>query len=301
MKIRRHAWIGTDCRARRLRPSMAGLLVILVISVPASGAPQESPHWNKTACGTCHSHAMPVDSSDLKMDDHSEGCADCHNNSSAAECPHSSGLRADSTTDSNLTRIYHDALADGQIVCTTCHATELQCTGNNLDRYGNPSFLRGGPYRQFGEVCFECHDNVAYQKLDPHQEQVTERGASCTFCHTGTPDEAVPGSSALRLIGNSQCTGCHTVAPHPLSMAPGATPGTWTHLVVPDEVTVQRMLSNWERSGIALPLQTDTGEINCATCHNPHDVESSGYPLRSAPDSKNRLRLSNICEACHDK
>ena len=54
-------------------------------------------------------------------------------------------------------------------------------------------------------------------------------------------------------------------------------------------------------TGIGLPLNPLNGEVFCATCHNPHDFKFGGEHGSQELEAKNRLRMSNICQACHDK
>lgn len=278
---------------------LVGVLFLASLSGDAAAAAEESPHWDKSACDTCHNSLVPADSSDVRLDDHNELCADCHDESAASSCPHPTDLPAQDLEQFSLPEPYRSALDDDQIVCTTCHAINLQCTGGRRAQYENSSFLRNGPSRQ-GQACFDCHDTEGYEKLNPHRLSADSGTETCLFCHNEAPDQELVSHAGFRLGDDLQCAGCHRVLPHPLS-APGASSDEWTHLVVPTPDIRTRMRAAEDRTGVALPLDPDDGAINCTTCHNVHDPGRTDYPLRSDDSAPNKLRMLDICEACHDK
>ena len=55
-------------------------------------------------------------------------------------------------------------------------------------------------------------------------------------------------------------------------------------------------------SDVLLPLEPGTGKVFCGTCHNPHEagVVKNAAATKGA-GSKQRLRMVDICEQCHDK
>jgi hypothetical protein len=281
--------------------ALPGVLLLLTQSSAAVETPDESPHWNKSACLTCHNNPLPIDDTDLKLDNYSDLCTDCHSETTASACPHPTDLPIQDLGQLTLPDSYHLALADDRIVCTSCHSMQLQCAGGRREQYQNPAFLRNGPFRHPGEACFECHDSDSYEKLNPHETVADGQTQTCLLCHDIVP---VPGGNSgpgLRLAGNLQCTGCHVVTPHPLSMAPGANADTWTHLVVPTPEILSRMQAARNRTGITLPLDPYDGAVNCATCHNAHAADEPLYPLSSESGTQNKLRMVDLCEACHDK
>jgi len=281
--------------------AICSALIGLALPAGAAENSDDSPHWDRSACGTCHSNPSPTGSTDLKLDKHSELCSDCHGGLRSSACSHPTNLSVNSLSDFQLPEVYESALADDLIVCTSCHAMELQCTGSSREQYQNPAFLRNGPFRFAGEACFECHDDARYEKRNPH-EQVSAgqtKMHTCLLCHSTPPDE--PGDVGYRLRGNLQCTGCHPVDPHPQSVAPGSRASSWAHLLVPTPEMMNRMQAAEDRTGVRLPLDPDSGAVYCATCHNPHDPDLQQYPLTSARGAAVRLRMQNICEACHDK
>ena len=51
---------------------------------------------------------------------------------------------------------------------------------------------------------------------------------------------------------------------------------------------------------VAINIDPNTGEITCATCHNPHARKLEGYP-RSGEKTKKKLRYDDMCGVCHEK
>ncbi|NOX69736.1 MAG: hypothetical protein GXP15_11160 [Gammaproteobacteria bacterium] len=227
-------------------------------------------------------------------------CTNCHDETSAAVCPHPTDIPVRNSGPLQLADVYGTALVDERIVCTTCHAVVLQCTGGRQEHYQNPSFLRNGPFRP-GQACFECHDAAEYEKLNPHQFDQAGESSACLFCHEDRPDADAVTRIQFRLSGAAQCLGCHPVVPHPLSVLGSTVTDKWTHLVVPPADMLVRMKAAEDRTGVALPLDSEDGSVNCTTCHNVHDPELPDYSLQSERGTSNKLRMRNICEACHDK
>jgi hypothetical protein len=74
-----------------------------------------------------------------------------------------------------------------------------------------------------------------------------------------------------------------------------------THfLATPSAKTLNNMNKAEEWFYVILPI-VPRGRITCSTCHNPHQdgVIQHTAAARGA-DAKSRLRLTNICFACHD-
>lgn len=290
--------------------SLSGLFLGLVLAVPMTARAQDanaSPHWSRGACQVCHTRAQPnVADAGLKS---AAGalCTGCHGDGDAAACPHRSDLATGEQAPAQVDDALGGAVVDGSIACTTCHDLAVQCLGNRDARYRNPAFVRGGPYKDTSEFCFLCHKSRDYKKLSPHRQvrggRVQEQ--TCLFCH-----EEVPGKETGRRIAYRmgrdlarQCTGCHPVAPHPSAMGIGigADTNSWIHLVEPSEQVLARMRLTEQRTGASLPLDPTTGKIFCATCHNPHDDELPGYPAASPAGEGHKLRIPELCGACHDK
>ena len=80
-------------------------------------------------------------------------------------------------------------------------------------------------------------------------------------------------------------------------MFSGVQTNEWVHLVLPSPEMAAYIRDVEAQQGIRVPLHPETGEIFCATCHNPHEFE--GGPVAQQP--KHRLRTDDICQVCHEK
>jgi hypothetical protein len=201
-------------------------------------------------------------------------------------------------------------LKDNMLRCTTCHDIYKQCQLDPGAKKSNPFFLRGAPYARRTDLCFKCHDETKYQKLDPHN-QIDERGniidVKCLYCHEEKPDvqratfKKVKGThgTVVKLIGNLEvlCYRCHFKQQtlHPINA---------NHLRKPSEKTLGIMRQSEKNLGVILPLNYE-GKITCATCHNPHErgVIPAEKASAEGASEKFRLRLpgltGEICTACH--
>ena len=275
---------------------------------PILSAAEDSPHWNKNTCETCHVEAAPVDGIvNLQAPDAEALCETCHGDrGDAKSCRHGSGLPVGNMTISENLRSY---LNSGEVVCSTCHDIVYQCKHARIEySFQNPGFLRDRTTRESGDYCLKCHDAAAYNALNPH-EGVTgiPPKTTCSLCHAGIPES--DGEGGVRVSFNMQhdlndtCGGCHNVRPHPTKMFSYSKEddNEWVHLVVPTAEVLAKMEQSGAETGITLPLNPMNGEIFCATCHNPHDFKVGGEHGSQSRGAKHRLRQENICQACHEK
>jgi hypothetical protein len=280
------------------------LLLFIVSSAHAAGG--GNPHWKAGACSTCHNSDAPtVEALDLKTTPGYAVCSDCHDGLDAAVCRHRSDI---AVTDERLTDfddVFKVGVTDGQVGCTTCHEMQPHCARDVKQRYRNPTFLRGAPYDYKGDQCFGCHEG-SYRQPSPHRQG---RGTKfkenlCIFCHEIVPElneagDWMPVHFATDEPLSKLCSGCHNVGPHPSSSVTGKT--GWFHMSVPNEEFKERMKQTVEIKGGRLPLDPNTGEMTCATCHNPHDPRLANFPEAETPGEGTRLRYDDICGACHEK
>jgi predicted CXXCH cytochrome family protein len=154
---------------------------------------------------------------------------------------------------------------EGRITCMTCH--DHQCASGHQK-------MRERFYdrvRLTNDLCWICHDRLEFLKMNPHVEDP----ALCVRCHEARPMPGAKDSAALAASPKMVCLQCHAVKPHPASA---------DHLKVPSERI---------RRDEDFPLGA-TGEITCASCHDPH----------AGPDMHpRRLRVapSELCGRCHSR
>ena len=191
-------------------------------------------------------------------------------------------------------------LSKGKITCITCHDVFLQCRENLADKIllKGKMLLRGGPYKNRTSICFICHDDGKYRKLNPH-EQLDKKGAiiveKCLYCHEEKPDEKRAKHEDIKLIGDyeSLCERCH--------MRRNRRSLHDSHIRIPSPKVLARIKQMENEFGIVLPL-SDSGKVTCATCHNPHEKGvipdyKAGSKIKG---EGHRHRLSgNLCIKCH--
>lgn len=299
-RLARRQSLAAHLRAGALLVAVAFLVLFLAGSV--FGQSQTSPHWEKGACQACHQLATPSPASAaLRSSDADEMCLECHGEGAEGGfCRHVSGVLPGELS---IPESYHPALKDGHLTCTTCHDLKVQCLAPSKSyRFMNPGFLRERTSRDTSEHCYSCHDRSAFEKLNPHD---ASGDGSCRLCHATNPVQGPDGNwfaVDYRMTHdlNDTCSGCHQVRPHPADAFSGVAP-TWDHLAVPSDKVLARMRATGAGTGVSLPLEPVTGKIHCATCHDPHRDGLAGYRAASTPGSEHRLRLENMCQACHEK
>ena len=205
-----------------------------------------------------------------------------------------------------------------KLSCTTCHYLPIQCLSERRsEKLQNPSFYRGGPFRERSEQCYYCHDAKQYERLNPH-EQLTKSGqlreATCRICHTENMEtlQAIRGIENLHFNNDTQdistiCMRCHEWKPHPgAAFSFGSMKPVPNHLVKPTTAISQYMQNNFKYTNLTPLLEPVTGKVTCATCHDPHEQgvikgrEVEREVKTGKPPAK-RLRTKTICLNCHDK
>jgi len=192
-------------------------------------------------------------------------------------------------------------LQNGKLSCITCHDIYMQCSQNPDLEYSNKRFLRGAPYTKRTDLCFRCHDDTQYNKLDPHNNQLDENGdivaEKCLYCHLEKPDELSDSLQEIKLLGNhlTVCQRCHVKSiNHPANAK---------HIVIPSAEIMNMIKKTEKQFNIVLPLDYD-GKIFCATCHNPHQkgvIPSERLGARVSSSEYGQRYPGNICVACHEK
>jgi nitrate/TMAO reductase-like tetraheme cytochrome c subunit len=115
----------------------------------------------------------------------------------------------------------------------------------------------------------------------------------CLLCHTKMPNTAEDSTDDVRFRADIGflCWRCHPPMPDPFFD---------THFLVrPSAKTIHNMMESEEKLNIILPT-VPRGRITCSTCHNPHQAGVIQRPAAAkGANSKGKLRLPNICFACH--
>jgi predicted CXXCH cytochrome family protein len=187
-------------------------------------------------------------------------------------------------------------LFEGKITCLTCHEAH---SGPRRDE--PHELLRGGPYSDKREICFRCHYEEAYAKINPHAMltpsgtiREVNGGTVCLMCHTETP-KPDSGSDEVKFKADIAflCSRCHP-------LMPGDFLQKHFHRK-PQKMTQQVMSKVQLEQDVMLPLASD-GMVTCSTCHNPH--QAGVLTVRAAlagSDVPGRLRVpkNRMCYACH--
>lgn len=272
-----------------------------------------NPHWRQDACSACH-NGKPV-RGDLKLRDKdiNRMCNTCHGAITDHSFIHPTGMPVPRPMQSRMTASFAQAVkrSGGTMSCITCHDLPKTCLPQRVNERGlNPRFFREGPYPDRSALCYRCHDPKQYMRLNPH-DQIDKDGnlrkSTCQVCHDHVPDVSAARSIAdvdFVVAGDlvAMCANCHPVKPHPGGFSFSNGGGLPNHLRIPSERVVQRREQMQKDNEIVLPLDPNTGKVFCGTCHNPHarGVIRVKAAAKGAGE-KQRLRMQEICENCHDK
>jgi nitrate/TMAO reductase-like tetraheme cytochrome c subunit len=161
-------------------------------------------------------------------------------------------------------------LKEGRFLqCKTCHGLKQmdQIKYDQIDKT-DPSFLRGGPYRELTDFCFQCHDREDHERPNIHvmlNDEGEVQKDHCLYCHeTLHKERDIPKrveQIKLRIPADKLCLGCHLKTPHLNAIE---------HLEAePEEEMKKHMERETEKNGIILPLSQD-GKVTCISCHSPH-------------------------------
>ena len=289
-----------------LKLIIIALLLMLVMQTSLSAeAVQSNPHWKKTACTSCHTINKPTKGNRaLKIKNTDKLCKSCHKKTKEHDYLHLVDIAPSKKMQKIMPAKIRATLSGKgkKMTCSSCHETIMQCTPSLFsERYGNSAFLRGkNPHKRY-VFCYQCHDEKAYQKLNPHDQKSDDGKVyrnKCLICHLKAPQQQ--GSSKvsnikLQVKSNWEqlCKNCHRVPLHPGENT--------NHIVKPSKKVLQRLKKMTVKNNIMFPLEPKTGRIYCATCHNPHErgIIKNKLAAKGA-DEKHRLRSNYVCDNCHD-
>lgn len=271
--------------------------VLMFSLAPWGGGAEERiyPHWTGKHCTECHvEEKIP----ELRFGgDTVQICSRCHQ--AAAPCTEMH-ISTFAQADAEGTEIPPDwPRRDARITCLTCHAAPLQMYADAAGVKGkNPYFLRSGAQgTEIYRFCFNCHRELAFQKINPHEGIPGAEGQSfCFRCHTvglNTGFETCFEAS-LKTKRSALCTGCHWQV---------TTNGHTVHNNLTSDMLEadQDALRTLEQEGLELPLAD--GSMHCATCHNPHPPGIIGRREAAiGAGEKFFLRIPEsrvLCGICH--
>ncbi|MBI4651554.1 cytochrome c3 family protein [Candidatus Desantisbacteria bacterium] len=239
-----------------------------------------NPHWTDTFCTSCHDKTGTPQETTFKFNNNlDESCLWCHKGQEAAEL-HPYGIPA---KDSKFTKINKDKMkiVKDTISCITCHGKDCEKKKATVAK----NFLRGGPYVERNDLCFNCHIKEVFKKINPHRQKDPQGKINydvCTDCHVGVPDENKKENLALKGNEVFLCLRCHADRPHP-----GTNVKTGlgvNHIVVPREIPNKMAVPK------DVPL-SKKGSLMCSSCHPSH--------LSGVTKKESKRLMSNECTVCH--
>jgi len=268
------------------------------------------PHWKIEGCLSCHLGKATKANKNLRTTDINGLCGNCHKTRESHSIIHPVEISPDRKMIRRMPADFSRVIkqSGGKINCLTCHDVVQTCkTSRKQSQLVNPKFFRGGNYKEDRtRLCFYCHDEGMYERLNPHK-QVRKDGSIneklCYVCHEDWPGVdlvANEGPFYFNVENNysSMCNGCHPWKPHP-----GGSFFSFqkknkniNHLVIPPDKIMRQM----EKSSVHLPLEPKTKRVYCATCHNPHDktvIKRKAAAMGAG--QKHFLRAGQICMNCH--
>lgn len=171
-----------------------------------------------------------------------------------------------------------------ELVCETCHGIEHidEIPVEKVDKKAN-NFLKGGPYAQLTDFCYQCHEKKTYGRQNIHmlldyKGKIKEE--QCKYCHEEVlkRDRVYkPEELKLRMPRENLCFGCHLKTPHFNALQ---------HQVKPSKEKLEQLKRSEKDLGIILPLSSD-GKVMCVTCHSPHPPGVLDDKLKAAKQVKN--------------
>lgn len=280
-----------------------------------------NPHWDKEQCRKCHKGTPTEIRVNLLNQDKQMLCMECHKDDITHKYIHPVGIKSPLLLGREMQDKWKNELrldSDKKMTCLTCHDLLNQCLpGRSYMRNLDQNFLREGPYSKRTDICFKCHDSSKYSKYNPH-DQISKDGTlklnKCRLCHRVSSkqkniskgirrdSDKYPIIKKLENDRTLLCIRCHKKIDHPTSAFKVVSINTYRHFIPITDEKKNTLESMQKKNNVILPLEPGTGRIYCATCHEPHEKDVFARD-KSIPTEvhKNRLRVNNICEYCHDK
>lgn len=249
-----------------------------------------NPHHDGD-CTICH----PQNQKPTKMNYRIGSCLKCHS-AAAVDAQIHPIFRINSKAGSVTVPATFPQVKGDSLGCVTCHIMPLK-----YDR-SNASFLRGGPFKEEIDFCYQCHERDNYQKLNPHLSMINADGnidrTICVVCHLNPPNADMPGVVAreMGLTMEATCNKCHALHNHEKNH--------WGIDISHAKAGIYDQFKKSEKDyKIFLPLGPEN-QIQCNTCHYVHgklgiDAVAFGGP----GDNPHFLRMppAKLCYMCHNK
>lgn len=180
--------------------------------------------------------------------------------------------------------------------CVTCHIMPVKYNR------ANASFLRGGPFKEEIDFCYQCHERDNYQKMNPHLSMINADGhidkTICQVCHLDPPNPETPAIVAreMSLGMETTCNKCHALHNHEKN-----------HWGIDISKAKEGIYTQFRKSEsdnkLSLPLGPDH-QIQCNTCHYVHGKLGIDDVAFGGPgDNPHFLRMppAKLCYMCHNK
>lgn len=268
-----------------------------------------NPHWRDDACIACHK-SQTASRRNIRSRSMKVLCENCHNSNTKAAFIHPTDVSISNTMWRSIPGNFKKSLntipwRQSKIVnCMSCHDMKAQCLKRRKgEKKYNSLFLRKGPFRDRVQLCFYCHSAKKFKRFNPHKQKINNKinRDSCALCHLNTHRSDLnnlPLRSSRDL--NKLCVNCHPWRPHPGWEIARTQKKQTNHLVRPSQSMIRRMKRMKRKTGVTLPIGK-SGEIDCSTCHNPHQkgIIMSKWTHHGA-DKPKRLRIKKSCSYCHD-
>lgn len=300
-------------------------------------------------CGVCHiphnavSKRLWAKKLSGNKDFVTQLCTACHNKNGAAAAKllgdvyHAMDVTLDRFNITTTLPLYDsrgNIVADGKIVCLTCHEPHtwnpnspvLDYTFKNIEGDARNSFLRQ-TNSPSSDLCKACHKDKTFVDGTDHDLNITDTEAKnllgqtvresgqCGVCHLvhNSPNKIKLWGRAFGRINNdddvinSLCNGCHSGD----GIAKNKIPAISTH---PEEQLVNNVLRSNRQAIDFSPIydkrtgtEVNVGNISCPSCHNAHQwsplVKEKGINKNLEGNSTNsflrNVSYNNICIDCH--
>ncbi len=267
----------------------------------------------KITCQSCHSaHAAREEKLLVTANDRSQLCGSCHEDHAADSMAAAARLHThpvniipeQARIPPSLEEQGARSGPDGEVICETCHKLHEARPSSSLLVADNKQ----------SSLCGDCHEKQRRIAGGKHDMQLVAEaeGDVCSACHL--PHQGKGPKMWAREPGASQdamaalCLSCHDEG----GLAEEHLVGRYSH---PVGVDVGRLgqpveLPTFSSDGLKL-VNSNTGLVTCASCHDPHQWDPArpghaGKPGDSSDASNSFLRIadgpdSELCRACHEE